>query len=372
MPAPYRHPQPAAGPCQPRARRPWRPGPSGRAPRTPAAGSIGSFVSRFVMTTTYASGGPPPPDPALADRAWRVDPTRIAVRILILLATLWLIHVPRIDAAESTSIQRIVSVEGSITEILFALGAADRVVAVDSTSQHPRAARDLPQVGYLRALSAEGILAQRPQLVLMTEDAGPPAVITQLRDAGLDLQSISNRFDIDGVVEKIQAVAALIGAESPARRLVDGLREQWAERRPQLPATAPARVLFLLSAGTGPLLASGSDTAADSIVRLSGHRNAVHGFSGYKPIAAEALLASDPDVILMSTRSYEIAGGLSGLSRAPGLAALPDLERRVVTLDGMLMLGFGPRVVEAALAIDAAIARNLAGRSAVTTGSGRR
>ena len=97
------------------------------------------------------------------------------------------VECPEIDADSS----RIVVSGGSITEIIYALDAEDRIVAADRTSNYPAAALELPQIGYVRALSAEGVLSQSPTLLLGEDDSGPPEILDQLRAAGLPVASRS-------------------------------------------------------------------------------------------------------------------------------------------------------------------------------------
>lgn len=260
--------------------------------------------------------------------------------------------------AEAGATRRIVSVGGAITEILWALGAERELVGVDTTSLYPPQAQQLPSVGYARALSAEGLLSLRPTLVLATRDAGPPMVVEQLRAARLALHTIDIPHRLDGVVAAVRQVASLVGrtaaGEALASRLnTDGaaaerhVRELQARKGSAGTPSAP-RVLFVLSHSMAQVRISGRDTAADAVLQLAGGRNPLAEVTGYKPLTPEAAIAAAPEVILTTEQGLQAAGGIDGLLRAPGLAATPaGRARRVVALDALLLLGFGPRLPQA-------------------------
>lgn len=248
---------------------------------------------------------------------------------------------------------RIVSLGGDITEIVYACGASDRLVGVDTTSIYPPAATALPQVGYVRSLNAEGVLSLGPDLVLGTTEAGPPEVIEQLRSAGVEMLLIPEDNSAANVERKIRDVANVVGRPACADRLIGAMRDRLADVDTRLEtlgaATERPRVLFILNiAAGGPPLAGGADTGADEVIRLAGGANAAAGFSGYKPMAPEALVATAPDVIVMFDDRLASLGGEAGLAAMPGFAPTPALAgHRVHGLDGLLLLGFGPRLGEA-------------------------
>ncbi len=257
--------------------------------------------------------------------------------------------------ARAEAPQRIVAVDGALTEIVFALGAADRLVGVDTTSLYPSAAADLPKVGYKRALSAEGLLSLSPDLLLATVDAGPPEVLEQIQLAGVSTRIIPDAPTVAGLHAKIDAVAEVLDAKPGAAALRARIERELAQVRdatadaPSVTAADRPRVLFLLHTGSGNDLAAGRDTAADTVIRLAGGENVLHdAFSGYKPLSAEATLAAAPDVILITERNLEGIGGKAGLLQRAGLAATPAGQSgRVMAMDGPLLLAFGPRLGEA-------------------------
>lgn len=257
---------------------------------------------------------------------------------------------------------RIVSVGSALTEIFYALGAEAQLVGVDTTSLYPPQARDLPQVGYMRALSAEGVLALKPTVVMATTAAGPAAVLDQLRATGIEVVVVPDRYDYESVASKIEIVGRMTGKVAEARILVDrgladmqGLKDRLAAIRMR------PRVLFLLSMGGGAPQAAGRDTAADGIIRLAGGVNAIDGYAGYRPLTPESVIAARPDIVLMPRQGVEAMGGAQAVLAQPALAQTPaGRAGRLLQFDAVLLLGFGPRTPQAATELAEALHPGLA------------
>lgn len=250
----------------------------------------------------------------------------------------------RSEAPGERASSRIVSVGGAITETVYALGAGERVVGVDTSSVYPAAVTALPKVGYQRTLSAEGILALSPDLVLLSDEAGPPAAIEQLRGAGVRVERMPATKTIDATVARITAIGAAIGR--PAEQLATAVRRDAEAARARVAGRPNASSFVLLYArGAGTLMVAGSDAPGVATVELAGGRNAVAGFTGYKPLSAEVLIAAAPDVIVVPSRGLATLGGEAGILALPGVAETPaGRARRIVALDDLLLLGFGPRL----------------------------
>lgn len=245
---------------------------------------------------------------------------------------------------------RIVSAAGSVTETIHALGAQDALVAVDVSSVYPETVAALPKIGYARQLSAEGILSMNPTVVFVTEDAGPPEVLKQLKGAGVKVMTLSNEHTPDAAVERIRKIGAALNREEAAGQLVDTLRADLAlaQARVEAEKTRP-RVLFIYARSGGVMNVSGTGTSADAIIALAGGVNAVDGYENYKPLTAEGAVAAAPDVILVTTRGLEASGGVEGLMKQPGLSLTPAGKAgRVIAMDDLFLLGFGPRLGQAA------------------------
>lgn len=255
-------------------------------------------------------------------------------------------------AAAEPGARRIVCAGGALTEIVYALGAERELVGVDTTSLFPAAARGLPSVGYARTLSAEGVLSLRPTLMLHGADAGPPAVLAQLAAARLNLERLDLDHRVEGLLAATRRVATLTDREAQGRGLTERLSAQWAIAQREVAARRAGRaapgVLFVLSHSMAQVRIAGRDTGADAMITLAGGRNAFADVHGYKPLTPEAAIAAAPALILTTDQGLQAAGGVDGLLKAPGLAATPaGRARRVLSMDALLLLGFGPRLPQA-------------------------
>ncbi|KAH8269141.1 hypothetical protein KR044_009991 [Drosophila immigrans] len=235
--------------------------------------------------------------------------------------------------------QRIVSIGGDVTEIAFALGAGDEVIARDSTSLHPEAVKKLPDVGYMRQLNAEGILALKPTLVLTTELAQPALVLKQLADSGVNVVSVPGDTTLQAVPQKIATIAAALQRVEQGKQLSERYRQQLAAVDT---SPLPVKVLFVMSHGGITPMAAGQHTAADAVIAAAGLKNAMQGFDRYRPLSQEGVIASAPDLLLVTTDGVRTLGGEQQLWTLPGLALTPaGKQRRVLIVDDMALLGFG-------------------------------
>jgi iron complex transport system substrate-binding protein len=252
--------------------------------------------------------------------------------------------------AVSPAGERIVSTAGTVTETLFALGAGDEVVAVDISSVFPEPANALPKIGYARQLSAEGILSMKPTLVFATEDAGPPEVMNQLASAGVKVVPLSNDPTPEAAAERILAIGTALDRDTAANKLVESLNSDLALAQSQVSRTdSRPKVLFIYARAGGVMNVSGTGTSADAIITLAGGTNAVQEFENYKPLTAEGAVSAAPEFILVTSRGLESSGGIDGLLKQPGLALTPaGKNKRIIVMDDLLLLGFGPRLGQAA------------------------
>lgn len=241
---------------------------------------------------------------------------------------------------------RVLSLGGDITETVYALDAQRALVGVDSTSEFPAAARHLPNVGYVRQLAAEGILALHPDLVIATHDAGPPTVLEQLRSAGIRIEQLSTSRTPQAVLDKIQRIGTLLDRSAAAKTLRDRLAHDYAALARQVAAMpSHPRVAFLMATGAGSAMMAGRETAAHAAIALAGGISVGEGFHGYKPVSAEALATLAPDaIVVMSPRNPAGADPVADALEIPGVAMTPaGRERRIRFVDGQALLGFGPR-----------------------------
>ncbi|MCD8522965.1 MAG: ABC transporter substrate-binding protein [Saccharospirillaceae bacterium] len=244
------------------------------------------------------------------------------------------------------SAERVVSIDGSLTEIIYALGADGSLVAVDTTSRYPQAATQLPDVGYMRQLSAEGILALSPTLVLASTDAGPDTVFEQLQQAGVRVERIRNDYSIDGVLNKIHRVAGALNKADAGRTLAGRIKQQADAVLASIPADAvPPSTLFILGAGHRGLMAAGHKTQADAMLALLNARN-VMAYDGYKPVSAEAVMQAGPEVVFIANTESAAHHSQSQSALLSTQLAMTQAfrQQRIHTLDTSLILGFGPRI----------------------------
>ncbi|QIP55951.1 heme/hemin ABC transporter substrate-binding protein [Hafnia alvei] len=232
---------------------------------------------------------------------------------------------------------RIVSVGGDVTEIVYALGAGDRLVARDTTSTLP-AAKNLPDVGYMRQLNAEGILSLKPTMVLASELAEPSLVLRQIADVGVKVVPVSGEASLDNVPHKIQQVASALNLEKQGAAVTQKYEQQLAAVPP---TPLKTKVLFILSHGGMTPMAAGQDTAADSIIKASGAQNAMQGFSRYRPLSQEGVVASAPDLVLITSDGFKTLGTVDKVWALPGMALTPAAKnKQILVVDDMALLGF--------------------------------
>ena len=262
--------------------------------------------------------------------------------------------------------RRIVSVGGALTEIVYALEAQGELVGVDTTSLYPAVAQQLPQVGYARTLSAEGVLSLAPTQLIATEEAGPQTVLRQVRDAGVPVAVLNANNRFEGLLERGTQVGQITGRPDPAARLAQSLQQQWsgALAKVRQRQHAPVRVLFILAHAPNQVMVGGRETGADAMLAYAGAVNVMGGqggFAGYKPLTPEAVIAARPDVVLVTDQGLKASGGVDGILKLPGLAQTPaGRQHRIVSQEAMLLLGFGPRMPQALAELDAAFAKAMA------------
>ena len=261
--------------------------------------------------------------------------------------TLGLDALAQLPTATTSRAMRLISIGGALTEIVYLLKANTQLVGVDTTSIYPVAATRLPNVGYARGLSAEGIMALRPTQVLATEDAGPPMVLKQINDAGIPLTILPSGHQLKDVIDRVSAIGKLVHKTNAAEALVSQLRLEWKNTQERVAHSKykNTRTLFILSQNPSQIMVGGKKTSADAMIAYAGARNAIAGFSGFKPLTPEAVIAANPDVILLTDQGMKAVGGISGVLRFPGISQTrAGKEQKIVSLEAMYLLGFGPRM----------------------------
>lgn len=247
---------------------------------------------------------------------------------------------------------RVVAIGGSLLEIVYALGEEKYLVARDSTGLYPETALALPDVGYMRALSPEGVLSVNPTAILVVEGSGPPEALDVLSKGSIPYVTVPDSFSHEGILTKVRYVGKALGVPEKAEVLAATLEAELTAAEAatkDIPAEERQRVLFVISAAEGKVRAAGTGTAANGIVVLAGGINVLGDMQGYQTLTDEALLAAAPDVILMmdNRNQSEIE---SQLVAHPALALSPAVvNNRIVKIEGAFLLGFGPRTPAAIL-----------------------
>ena len=244
---------------------------------------------------------------------------------------------------------RIAVAGGSVAEIIYLLGQEHKIIAADRTSNYPPEALELPSIGYVRALSTEGVLSLEPTLILGEDDTGPPVVIEQLKKVGVDVAIVPERTDADGIIEKIVCIAGLIDApEDSLKNALADMQEDY-EFLKANKFDSDSRVAILLSLQDGVPTAGGTGTSADGVMKMAGLNNVFGSFDGWKPVASESMVEMNPEYIFMPSRSVAMNGGLEQIIANP-IIALTDAGRNgnIFEVDGMALLGFGPRTLSVA------------------------
>ncbi|MCT4717258.1 hemin ABC transporter substrate-binding protein [Enterobacteriaceae bacterium H18W14] len=245
--------------------------------------------------------------------------------------------------------ERVVAIGGDVTEIAFALGSGEQLVARDSTSLHPDAATKLPDVGYMRQLNAEGILAMRPDLVLASAQAKPSLALEQVAASKVEVVTIPADNSLSGIESKITAVATALGKIAQG----ETLRKEVSDKLASIPTQQlPVKVLFIMSHGGMTAMAAGQQTAADAAIRAAGLQNAMQGFNRYQPLSQEGVIASQPGLILVTEDGVKTLGGEENVWALPGLAQTPaGRNHQLLVVDDMALLGFGLQTPDAILAL---------------------
>ena len=266
------------------------------------------------------------------------------------------------SAASAAPPQRILAIGGAVTETLYALGLEERVVAVDTSSTYPpRALAEKPNVGYLRALSPEGVLSVGPDLIIALDGAGPPDAVKVLKGAAIPFETLPETRDEAGVLALIRRVAALAGVPERGEVLARNVAADFAALTAlRARITAPRSAVFVLSASGAAPVVGGAGTGAQAMFDLAGVANAMAALNGYKPAVGEAVLAADPyAIVLMKDQNHAVSD--AAVKAMPAFAGTSAMEAgRFYRMDGGYLLSFGPRTPQAARDLAALIYPELA------------
>ncbi|SEK76865.1 heme/hemin ABC transporter substrate-binding protein [Parapedobacter koreensis] len=253
--------------------------------------------------------------------------------------------------------RRIVSLSGALSETIDALGLGDRLVAVDVTSEYPAYVKKLPRVSEDRTVPLEGLLAFRPDLVLAPTGDLAPDVERRLKQLGIKLVTLRQEYSPNGAVRFVRDVAGALGVpekgDALARELKQDLESALQKRKIPQKRT---KVLFIYAQGVGLMSVAGKGSSIDAIIELAGGRNAIQEFSDFKPYSTEALVKANPDAILLFDFGLSSLGGPAAVLRMPGISlTTAGKSKRIIEMDGPLLVNFGTRLPQALTALNRAL-----------------
>ncbi|MEM1411988.1 MAG: ABC transporter substrate-binding protein [Pseudomonadota bacterium] len=252
--------------------------------------------------------------------------------------------------------ERVVSVGGDLTEIIYALSEEQRLVATDSTSVFPEAAAALPKVGYVRRLSAEGVLSVEPDLMLISGAAGPPEALELLRASGVQITEMQTAYTVEAIIDKTRRVAEALDAQTAGAALIAQIEADWEKAQAELASREEHSMLFFAAPPEGAPRAAGRETAAHGIIELLGGRNVFDDYTGYKPLSLEAAVAANPDIVLVMHHHADRIGGFESVKEHPALSLTAAAqEGRIYLVDPVTVMQFGPRTPAAVAALAAEI-----------------
>jgi iron complex transport system substrate-binding protein len=250
--------------------------------------------------------------------------------------------------------KRIVSLNGSITEIIFALAAQKDLIGVDVTSTYPTAAEKLTNLGHVRKLAIESLLALNPSHVLMLEDEVTPDLKSKLKQVKIELVTFKHPNSLEDAKSLVKEVATWLDKEEESKEL---LSKMDSEIKNLSKFDKKPKVLFVYARGAGTLMVAGENTPLEKMIVLAGGENAGKGFTDFKPLTSEAVIAANPDAILMFTSGAQSLGP-DGIFQVPGVVLTQaGKNKALIQMDGQLLSGFGPRTGQAVVTLNHALSK---------------
>lgn len=238
--------------------------------------------------------------------------------------------------------ERIISLNGAVSEILVALGHQQELVGRDVTSTFPEVVMDsVLDLGHVSTISIEAVMNLKPTLILGVDNDADRNFLQKIESSGISHKFFHREFSAEGTKELVRNIADITGnsAYQPLFEAIDKDLEQIQvfEYKP--------KILFIYARGAGNLMVAGSDTPFEKIISMAGGENAISGFPGFKPLTPEALLNHNPDVLLLFDTGMKSIGGVEGLLKIPGVSQTKAGKNKAfIAMDGSLLSGFGPRV----------------------------
>lgn len=247
----------------------------------------------------------------------------------------------------ATAQQRIVTAGSAITETVCALGDCDKIVATDRTSLYPAQVQKLPSIGYRNGINAEGILSLKPTIIIVEKDYVEDALIQQLTSGSIKLVVVDRKYTFDDTKKFILQIGQALGKEAEAKKLIAKNEAELNEAKALLKRTTTTpKALCVYNRGAATVSTAGEETFGE-IIKYVGAVNAVGSTTGYKPLNTEALIAADPEYLVMLSTGFESIGGLEGVLKIPGVEqTVAGKKKQVIVIESLKLTNFGPRFGE--------------------------
>lgn len=248
-----------------------------------------------------------------------------------------------------TTFPRIVTAGGSITEIVFALGRGDWVIATDSTSMYPKEATSLTKLGYFRQLSTEGVLAQQPTMLLGAEATGPSVALEQIAHAGVEVTTFNVDKNLSGLKRLVLEIGEKLSASDNAITLVQDIEKKVEQQKARyadkiLAFNTPVRALFVVANNDRGITVAGKNTVPQALFDTLGIVNIGAAVEGYKVMSAESVLMQNPDIVIAAGHMLRGKSAKDALCTHHALAAtFAGIHCLVEAMDSSISLGLSPR-----------------------------
>ncbi|SEA44272.1 heme/hemin ABC transporter substrate-binding protein [Pedobacter hartonius] len=248
-------------------------------------------------------------------------------------------------ATALTDSTKIVSLNGSVSEVLAAIGLEKNIAGTDITSNYPASLKAKPKVGHNKNINAEGVMALQPDLIVGIKKEVTPALQAQFKAAGVKLLLVDQDYSVEGTKKLIYSLADSLHASARGDSVIKVLEADLEKVKPVSAQDKKPKVLFIYARGTGTMMVGGTGTAVDKAITLAGGQNAVTEFADYKPLTAEALVKANPDIILLFDSGLQSLGGPEGLAKVQGVKETnAGKNKKIISMDGELLSSFGPRL----------------------------
>ena len=254
---------------------------------------------------------------------------------------------------QSNDISRIVSIGGSITEIIYYLEKEKNIVAIDVTSVYPKQAKKKPSIGYIRNVSSEGVLSMNPSIVISEDDIGPPLVINQLKKSDIDLRIIKENRDIYGILDKVRCIGKILGLDKKTEEKISKELSPLISKIEKIKANhdiKDKKIMMILSMqGTSPVVA-GSETSGHSFIQMLGAKNIYESIKGWKSVTSESILNLNPDYIILPNKEMHKNSNVNMIINHNVFKETnAGKNNAYIVDDGMAILGYSPRTITAVL-----------------------